>query len=57
MTDFDKALKRMNKGFERFVKAHKRELQRQRERQEQVHRKLMEIINDPDNQELLGGVQ
>lgn len=53
MTDFEKALKRMDKGFERFVKAHKR----QAERQKETHRKLIEIINDPDNQELLGGAK
>ena len=53
MTSFEKALRRMDKGFERFIEAQKQELQRQKE----THRKLMEIINDPENKELLGGVK
>ena len=57
MTDFEKDLKRMDAGFACFVKKYKKQLERERRHREETNRKLMEIINDPENKDLLGGVQ
>lgn len=55
MTDFEKGLKKMDAGFARFVKNYKKQLERERRHREETHRKLMEIINDHENKELLEG--